>query len=116
MDIEQARDIIDRLPTQSGLVEIVYRGGDKNRRTMPGYVGVLDIFAMPPEGIPPEYRDRYGEGKEHPLPPFLTVRRELDRNRVPIEPMDIPLADIEDIMPAAIVELKEKPEAEGTSP
>lgn len=65
MEVDRIKEIIEKLPTQSRIVEIHYRDeniGDDVVR--PGYlIGIKDTKL---EDIPEMWRKYYGKGKEHP--------------------------------------------------
>src|SRR3989344_4301099 len=103
MDLGEVQELFDRLPTESKIVEVCYRNGQGNREIRPGYL--MRVFGTPLADIPEELRGRYGEGTEHPLPPFIQFGTMLDRNQVPIKPVEIRLDEIISIFPVALVEL-----------
>ena len=104
MYVAEVREIYDKLPTQSKFVEVYYRNQYKNREARPGYI--TEIFDMAWDDIPDEHKPRFGEGKEHPMPPYITLGTILDRNSVPIKPVDIRIENIIEIRPAAVVPLR----------
>jgi hypothetical protein len=104
LELEKVLEIYSRLPTPSGLVELRYHGADRNLITKPGYF--TQIFDTPIDEIPEQWRGQYGEGREHPEPPFVVLHGSLDRNQCPREPLEVRCVDIEDIWPTATVSLK----------
>ena len=105
MEVSDVKKIYEKLPTQSKFAEIYYLNQCGNKESRPGYI--TEIFDMAWDDIPPEHQLRFGDGKEHPMPPYMALGRVLDRNSVPIEPKYIRIEDIIEVRPVAVVPLKE---------
>lgn len=86
------------------MVEVYYTNQQGNQETRPGYF--MRIMDTPLQDIPDQYRPAFGEGKEHPLPPYIELGTLLDRNQVPINSIDIRVEDILGLFSLAIVPLK----------
>lgn len=106
MEVKEVRELYFKLPTESKIVEVYYKNKDDKREARPGYL--IDVFDTPLKEIPEQWRGNYGEGKEHPLPPFIRLGTMLDRNQVPVNAVEIRLEDIITIRPVAVVSLRTK--------
>ena len=94
MELEKIREIIRRLPTQSHIVEVYYRNQYGNFEARPGYLS--SVMNTPFAEIPEMWRGNFGEGKEHPEPPY----------QCPKDCLEIRIEDIEEIRPLCICNLK----------
>ncbi len=104
MELDKVREIYGALPTRSKFVEVTYLDDYNQKRIRPGYF--TEIFDMPLGEIPDEHKGKFGEGKEHPIPPYIVLHAALDRNQVPIEPLEIMVEKLIRIEAATIVPLK----------
>lgn len=104
MESKEVRELFSKLPTESKIVEVYYKNPYGNYEARPGYL--IRVFDTPLAEIPEQWRGNFGEGKEHPLPPYIELGTMLDRNQVPIKAVDIRLEDIIKIRPVAVVPLR----------
>ncbi len=112
MELEKILNVIERLPTESGIVEVTHRNKQGDSETTPGYLGRIQTLLKAMQyfkdinEVPEQFRDGLKEGYENP---YIELHPSLDRNQCRTGvPLKIKIEDINYIVPLAISELKEE--------